>query len=89
MGGQVGIADHLRVGDGAVLAAGSGVSQHVPPNAVFFDFPAVPYERFRERYQAVGRLKRLFQEVSRLKQQLQDLAARGDPGDPQDPPQPD
>jgi UDP-3-O-[3-hydroxymyristoyl] glucosamine N-acyltransferase len=70
MGGRVGIADHIRVGDDAVLAAGAGVSQHVPPRGVFIDSPAVSYERFRERYQAVGRLRRLFQEVERIRQRL-------------------
>lgn len=82
MGGQVGIADHLRIGTGAVLAAGAGVSEHVPPKAVYIDMPAVPYERFRERYLAVGRLKRLFREVNRLKQQVPSSGSHcGDPDD--------
>jgi UDP-3-O-[3-hydroxymyristoyl] glucosamine N-acyltransferase len=42
MGGRVGLADHRQVGDGATLAAGSGVIQDVPPGETWGGFPARP-----------------------------------------------
>jgi UDP-3-O-[3-hydroxymyristoyl] glucosamine N-acyltransferase len=70
MGGQVGVADHMRIGSDAVIAASSGVSQHVPPQSLYIDTPAVPYQRWQDRYRSLGRLKRLFAELERLKQRL-------------------
>ncbi len=42
MGGGVGIADHLTIGDGAQLAAGSGVMNDVPAGEVWAGVPAEP-----------------------------------------------
>jgi len=73
MGGQVGVADHLQVGDDVVLAATSGLGQHVPARSVYIDTPAIPYERWQERYHNVARLKRMFREVERLRQRVEEL----------------
>ena len=70
MGGQSVIADHLRIGSHAVIAASAGVGQHVPKHSVYIDNPAVPYERWQERWRSVGRLKRLFEEFERMKLRL-------------------
>lgn len=70
MGGQSGIADHLRIGSHAVIAASAGVGQHVPQQTVYISNPAVPYDRFQERWRSVGRLKRLFAEFDRVKLRL-------------------
>ena len=42
MGGQVGIADHLTIGAGAMLAARAGVITDVPAGARWGGFPAGP-----------------------------------------------
>jgi len=83
MGGQCGISDHMRIGSNAVIAASSGVSQHVPHHSVYIDTPAVPYERWQERYRSLGRLKRMFGELGRLQQRLLRLERRvaADPSD--------
>jgi UDP-3-O-[3-hydroxymyristoyl] glucosamine N-acyltransferase len=89
MGGQSGVADHMRIGSQAVIAAGSGVSQTVPDRSVFIDLPAIPYKRWLERYRSLGRLKRFFAELERLKQRLASLEsviAGQRPKAPADPP---
>lgn len=73
MGGQSGIADHLQIGSHAVIASSSGVGQHVPQHSVYIDTPAIPYDRWQERWRSLGRLKRMFGELERLKQQLSRL----------------
>jgi UDP-3-O-[3-hydroxymyristoyl] glucosamine N-acyltransferase len=70
MGGQSGIADHLRIGSHAVIAASAGVGQHVPKHSVYINNPAIPYDRFQERWRSIGRLKRLFAEFDRVKLRL-------------------
>ena len=46
VGGQVGIADHLSVGDGAKIAAKSGVIGDVPAGATVAGYPAVERHRW-------------------------------------------
>ncbi|MEO0607793.1 MAG: UDP-3-O-(3-hydroxymyristoyl)glucosamine N-acyltransferase, partial [Pseudomonadota bacterium] len=46
MGGQVGIADHVHIGAGAQLAAGSGVLKTVPPGEIWGGVPAKPIKQW-------------------------------------------
>jgi UDP-3-O-[3-hydroxymyristoyl] glucosamine N-acyltransferase len=46
VGGQAGIADHVTVGDGARIAAKSGVIGDVPAGAVVAGYPAVARARW-------------------------------------------
>ena len=41
LGGQVGIADHLTLGEGAVVAAKSGVMSNIPAGEQWFGYPAM------------------------------------------------
>ena len=42
MGGQVGLADHLKIGEGAMIAAGSGLMRDVPAGEKWGGSPARP-----------------------------------------------
>ena len=42
LGGQVGIADHIIIGEGAIVAAKSGVLGHIPAGQTWFGYPAMP-----------------------------------------------
>jgi UDP-3-O-[3-hydroxymyristoyl] glucosamine N-acyltransferase len=57
LGGQAGIAGHLRVGAGAQVAAKSGVMADVPPGGRWGGYPAVPIRTFFRLH--VAALKRL------------------------------
>jgi UDP-3-O-[3-hydroxymyristoyl] glucosamine N-acyltransferase len=49
MAGGVGLADHLKIGDGAQLAAGSGFMHDVPAGEIWAGYPAKPMgETMRE-----------------------------------------
>lgn len=45
MGGQVGCADHLNVGDGVKVGAKSGLSRDVPAGQTVFGIPAVEFAK--------------------------------------------
>jgi UDP-3-O-[3-hydroxymyristoyl] glucosamine N-acyltransferase len=66
MGGQVGLVDHLTVGDEAVLIAQSGVIGDVPAGATLSGYPARPH---REVLRTVAELRGL----DRLKERLRQL----------------
>ena len=70
MGGQVGFAGHMKVGDGAAVGAQSGVSKSIPPGGYVFGYPAKPHmEEFRIQG-ALKRLPQLLKEIKELKEQV-------------------
>ena len=56
--GQVGVADHRKVGDGATLLAKSGVMDDVPAGATWGGTPAVPARQWMRQVSSVRRLAR-------------------------------
>ncbi|PRX35003.1 UDP-3-O-[3-hydroxymyristoyl] glucosamine N-acyltransferase [Meinhardsimonia xiamenensis] len=56
LGGKVGAADHVKIGAGARLAAGSGVTGTVPPGATYAGFPARPIGEWHRANAALRRL---------------------------------
>jgi UDP-3-O-[3-hydroxymyristoyl] glucosamine N-acyltransferase len=68
MGGQVGLVDHLEVGDEAVLIAQSGVIGDVPAGATLSGYPARPH---REVLKGAAELRG----IDRLKDRLKRLEA--------------
>jgi UDP-3-O-[3-hydroxymyristoyl] glucosamine N-acyltransferase len=57
LGGQVGIADHLTIGEGAMIGAKSGVASDVPPGEIWLGSPAWPRQEF---VRAIATLRRQF-----------------------------
>ena len=55
-GGQVGVADHLHIGAGAMVAAKSGISKSVLPGQKMFGYPA---REERDQKRALATLERL------------------------------
>jgi UDP-3-O-[3-hydroxymyristoyl] glucosamine N-acyltransferase len=46
LGGQVGIADHLSIGEGAMIGAKSGVLSNIPAGETWIGSPAMPRADF-------------------------------------------
>jgi UDP-3-O-[3-hydroxymyristoyl] glucosamine N-acyltransferase len=62
LGGQVGIADHLTIGEGAQIGASSGLMHDVPAGAKWVGAPAKPA---REFFREVSALRRLAERQTR------------------------
>jgi UDP-3-O-[3-hydroxymyristoyl] glucosamine N-acyltransferase len=56
MGGQSGASEHVTIGDGARIAAGTGIIKDVPAGAAMMGAPARP---MREALRAMAALNRL------------------------------
>lgn len=56
VGGQVGLAGHLHIGQGAQVAAQSGVHRDVAPGEIVGGYPAVPILEWRRQAAALRRL---------------------------------
>jgi UDP-3-O-[3-hydroxymyristoyl] glucosamine N-acyltransferase len=56
LGGQAGLADHLTIGDGAQIAARSGLMHNVPAGEKWAGAPAKPILEFFREVAAVKKL---------------------------------
>jgi len=54
LGGQVGVADHIKIGSGAQVAAKSGVTGSLAGGQVYGGFPAKPIGQWRREMGARG-----------------------------------
>ena len=58
LGGQVGIADHVTIGERAVVAAKSGVLGDIPAGQQWFGYPAMPGRDYLRVFAAARKRKR-------------------------------
>lgn len=80
----MGIADHVEVGDGAMLGANAGVppGKKIPPKTIWFGQPARPYQEMRKQFGAQLRayenqedLRELRKKIAAFTQELEALKA--------------
>src|SRR5438093_1567791 len=70
LGGQVGLAGHQTVGDGAQVAAKSGVHGDVPAGAVYGGYPATEVRVWRRASAALLRLPEVLRRLRRMERAL-------------------
>ena len=66
MAGQVGIIDHLTIGDNVTFAAGSGVSKSISEPGIYWGRPAKPIAQMRRLEGYFRRLPEIFKRVKAL-----------------------
>jgi len=70
---DVGVTDHVTVGDGAILGASAGVPSDVEPGAVVLGTPARPIADQRRIFAIIGRLPEMARRLRRLEKAIEDL----------------
>ncbi len=80
VGGQVGFAGHLDVGDKAIITAQSGTSHDIPPGVVMSGSPAFENAAWLRSVAAFSKLPSLVRRVRELEKEIERLRAR--PGVP-------
>ena len=60
---QAGITDHVRVGEGSVLAARTGVTNDIPPKSLMSGFPARPHNEAKRALVLSADLPSLYKRV--------------------------
>ena len=63
---QAGITDHVRVGEGSVIAGRSGITKDVPPKSVMSGFPARPHNEAKRALVLSANLPSLYKRVRNL-----------------------
>ena len=72
-GGDVGIIDHLDIGDGVQIGAGSTVLKDIPAGSLVRGNPAQPLTRFGREHAALKRLPELLRTVRDLEERVEKL----------------
>lgn len=71
VGGQTGFAGHIHVGDNVQIGAQSGLNKNVPSGSRIMGYPAVDIKDFARQTVNVKNLGKLYDEVSRIKKNLE------------------
>lgn len=76
--GQVGIADHVTLGDRVIVGAQSGVApgKRFRDGEIVWGYPARPIQKSKHQFAAMARLPELLEEVAALRRRVADLEAR-------------
>jgi UDP-3-O-[3-hydroxymyristoyl] glucosamine N-acyltransferase len=70
MAGQVGVADHLDIGKGAIIGARAGLAQDVPAGERILGTPGRPERETKRIILSLGHLPELVRKVRRLERHL-------------------
>jgi UDP-3-O-[3-hydroxymyristoyl] glucosamine N-acyltransferase len=78
LAGQVGVADHVTIGEAAILLAQTGVASDVSAGEVWAGTPARPASQIRRIWAAEAVLPELLKRVRALEKQVRTLGGRTD-----------
>lgn len=70
---RTGIADHLKIGDDAVLMAASQLGTNLPEKGIYMGFPAMPRERFMTQMIHLARLKNMSKRIGEVEEKVNNL----------------
>ena len=73
LAGQVGVADHVTIGDRVKVGSKSGIDKNVPDDEVRMGYPALPGFQYHRASAVFKRLPELAQQVRELEKQLAEL----------------
>jgi UDP-3-O-[3-hydroxymyristoyl] glucosamine N-acyltransferase len=73
LGGQAGLVGHIRIGQGAMVGAQSGVSKSVPAGTVVTGYPAVQHGLWKRLQALLQKLPQMFQRLRDLEDRMQKL----------------
>jgi len=76
MGGQVGVADHVRIGDNAIAAGKSGITKDVPAGAFVSGSPHLDVRDWRKAWVLMPQLYDFVKDVKKLKSRVEELERR-------------
>lgn len=76
LAGQVGVVGHIKIGDNVTVGAQSGVANDLPGGGTYLGSPAIPIEKMRRSYAAIGKLPELMEMVRSLNKRLKRLEER-------------
>ena len=81
IGGQVGISDHVSVGDKAMIGSQSGIAKSVSSGEVVSGTPSMPHRLWLKTSGLIKKLPRFSERLRHLERKLEELERRLKQGD--------
>ena len=78
LGGQVGVAGHLTIGNNVRIQAQSGIGRNIKDNEVIQGSPAFGYSDWNRSYVYFKKLPQLASEINELQKQLKALTNKNE-----------
>ena len=72
LAGQVGVADHVTIGDCVKIGSKSGIDKDVPDGEIRFGYPALPGMQYHRSFAVFKNLPDLRSRVDALERKLKD-----------------
>ncbi len=76
LAGQVGVVGHITIGKNSIVASKSGVPNSIPPDSVYWGFPAKPIAQAKRTNAMVQRLPHYVEIILDLKKRVAELEAK-------------
>ena len=77
IGGQVGFVGHIEVGDNTSIGAQSGVSKNLPPDSIYFGYPAKPIMQAKREEASIRKLPDIIKKIHELEKEIKLLKTGG------------
>ena len=76
--GEVGVPDHVTVGDRVILGAKSGIMRDVPADMTMLGIPATPEREQMAKQAALAKLPEMRKQLRRLQKVVDELVGKGE-----------
>jgi UDP-3-O-[3-hydroxymyristoyl] glucosamine N-acyltransferase len=73
LAGQVGVKDHIKIGQGAVVGAQGGVTKNLPPGGVYWGTPILPHRDLLHILSHYHKLPQLVERIQALEKKLAEM----------------
>jgi UDP-3-O-[3-hydroxymyristoyl] glucosamine N-acyltransferase len=70
LAGQSGVSNQVKIGDGAMASAKSGIHHDVAPGEIVSGMPAVPHKLYLKVSAIYNRLPEMYQSFKQLQRQM-------------------
>jgi len=77
LGGQVGVADHLEIGDRVMIASQSGVAKSIEPGQIVSGTPTMPHRLWLRASSLFQHLPEFSRRLRGLEKRLDSIEMRG------------
>ena len=76
LAGQVGIADHVTIGNYVKIGSKSGIDKNVPDGEIRFGYPALPGVNYHRSFAVFKSLPDLQRKVAAMEKELKQLSEK-------------
>jgi UDP-3-O-[3-hydroxymyristoyl] glucosamine N-acyltransferase len=81
LGGQVGVAGHISIGDNIMIGAQSGVPNDLPPNGIYTGTPVIPHRDYLRMAMSLPKVPEMRKALNEIERRLSKIEGTLSPGE--------